>query len=170
MAPSGATRCIMTTDDDATVWHALYQLETKYWHDVDFNSGRAAHEFYVAEGLFVVGDNCFRGRERIREFYAWRERRGTSTVRSVRTTRHLVSNLLVDRAAADEVRVTGVISFFDGVGRPPVMSTKPAILIADISNECVRGEDGRWRFKSHVLQPVFMGDEVPLSIAVDLSR
>ena len=35
---------------------------------------------------------------------------------------------------------------------------------------CVHDEEGNWRFKSHRLRPVFMGAEVPLSMAVDLTR
>jgi hypothetical protein len=44
------------------------------------------------------------------------------------------------------------------------------ILIADLLNICLLDEDGAWRFRSHHLQPVFIGAEVPLSLAVDLTR
>jgi hypothetical protein len=75
--------------DNIVLWHALYSLEARYWHEVDTNGGANAHTFYTADGLLAVGDNEFRGRE---------------------------------------------------------------------------------RFKSHRLRPVFMGAEVPLSMAVDLTR
>src|SRR5580704_16364063 len=83
-------------DADLVLWHALYSLEARYWHDVDLNGGGNAHSFYTADGLFAVGDNEFRGREQIRQFYAWRAQRGLATVRSLRTTRHLISNLWVE--------------------------------------------------------------------------
>ena len=156
--------------DDADLWHALYNLEARYWRDVDANDGRTAHELYASECIFRVGDNEFRGQEKIRQFYAWREQRGLSTVRSLRTTRHLISNFIAEPAGEREARAFGTISFFEASGRAPVMAVSPAILIADLENVCALGDDDRWRFKAHILRPIFMGDDVPLSLAVDLTR
>ena len=155
---------------DLALWHALYGLEVRYWHEVDCNGGANAHSFYTADGVFAVGENEFRGRERIEQFYAWRGRRGTETVRSLRTTRHLISNLWVEATADREAKAFGVISFYDGSGRAPVRESNPPVMIADLLNICVCDEEGAWRFKSHRLRPVFMGAEVPLSLAVDLTR
>ena len=47
----------MTTHDQLLLWHALYQLEARYWHEVDCNGGRDAHQFYLSDGLMVVGHN-----------------------------------------------------------------------------------------------------------------
>ena len=155
---------------DLVLWHALYGLEVRYWHEVDCNGGANAHSFYTADGVFAVGENEFRGCERIEQFYAWRGRRGMETVRSLRTTRHLISNLWVEATADREAKAFGVISFYDGSGRAPVHESNPPIMIADLLNICVLDEEGAWRFKSHRLRPVFMGAEVPLSLAVDLTR
>lgn len=155
---------------DLILWHALYSLEVRYWHDVDFNHGRNAHAFYAPDGVFAVGGNEFCGREKIRQFYTWREQRGVATVRSLRTTRHLISNLGVESVGPREARAFGVISFFEAPGRAPVMGSKPPILVADLVNACALEDDDEWRFKSHLLRPVFMGDDVPLSLAVDLTR
>jgi hypothetical protein len=156
--------------DDLVLWHALYGLEVRYWHEVDRNGGAAAHSFYIHEGVFAVGENEFCGRERIEQFYAWRGRRGMETVRSLRTTRHLISNLWVEAIGAREANAFGVISFHDGAGRAPVPESNPPVMVADLLNVCVLDQDGAWRFKSHRLRPVFMGAEVPLSMAVDLTR
>jgi len=88
----------------------------------------------------------------------------------VRTTRHLISNFDVEPGDHGHARAVGVVSFFDVPGRAPVMESKPPILVADLANDCVLCDDDVWRFQSHVLRPVFMGDDVPLSIAVDLRR
>jgi hypothetical protein len=117
-----------------------------------------------------VGDNEFVGSERIRQFYAWRGRRGMETVRSLRTTRHLISNLWVEASGEREAKAFGVISFYDGSGRAPVAESNPPVMVADLLNVCVLDAEGAWRFKSHRLRPVFMGAEVPLSMAVDLTR
>ena len=47
--------------DEAALWYALHCLETNYWHDVDFNAGSKAHEFYLSDGLFAVGDGLLPG-------------------------------------------------------------------------------------------------------------
>ena len=88
----------MSTHDEVRLWHALYRLEARYWHEVDFNGGRNAHEFFLPDGLMVVGHNRFHGREKIREFYAWRERQAATAISSVKTTRHLIHNLYVNWA------------------------------------------------------------------------
>ena len=95
---------------DFELWHALYTLEVRYWYDVDFNDGRNAHLFYLADGVFSVGDNEFHGRDRIRDFYAWRQARGTTTVRSLRSTRHLLSNLVIPRRPAQGLFAANFLS------------------------------------------------------------
>ena len=72
----------MNTHEEVMLWHALYQLETRYWHEVDANGGRNAHEFYLPDGLMVVGHNRFQGRDKIKEFYAWRERQAVTAISS----------------------------------------------------------------------------------------
>ena len=88
----------MNDSEDAALWYALYRLETSYWFEVDFNAGCNAHEFYVDDGLFAVGDNRFQGQDRIRAFYVWRQQRGHTT------TRHLISNLQVARIVVEALR------------------------------------------------------------------
>jgi hypothetical protein len=51
----------MPDTDDVVLWYALYRLITNYWFEVDFNGGGNGHDFYVPDGLFVVGDNRFQG-------------------------------------------------------------------------------------------------------------
>lgn len=160
----------MAAHDPVGLWHALYQLEASYWHDVDCNGGRSAHEFYPPDGVLVVGHNRFQGREKIREFYAWRERQAATAISSVKTTRHLISNLFIESSAGRSVKVLGIVSFYGAAVRPPAPQSKPPMLIADLVNECVLGDDGCWLYQSHTLQPVFMSHEAPPSIAIDTRR
>jgi len=145
----------MNAHDEVQLWHALYHLEARYWHEVDSNCGRNAHEFYVPDGLMVVGHNRFEGREKIREYYAWRQRPGICS----QPTRHLISR----RCA----KVMGIVSFYGASGRPPAPQSKPPKLVADLINECILDDKSGWQFKSHTLQPVFVSHEAPPSIAVD---
>jgi hypothetical protein len=159
----------MNTHEEADLWHALYCLEARYWHEVDSNRGRNAHEFYVPDGLMVVGHNRFQGRDKIKEFYEWRQRMATTSISST-TTRHLINNLFVEPRDDGRAKVLGIVSFYSAAVRAPAPQCKPPTLVADLVNECVLDGDSRWQFKSHTLQPVFMGHEAPLSIAIDTHR
>ena len=160
----------MSTHDELQLWHALYRLEARYWHDVDCNGGRNANEFFLPDGLMVVGHNRFQGREKIREFYAWRERQAATAISSVKTTRHLINNLHVESSDEHSAKVLGIVSFYGAVARPPAPQSKPPMLIADLISECVWDAEHGWRFKSHILEPVFMSHEAPLSLAIDTRR
>jgi len=149
---------------DGALWYGLYHLETSYWHDVDSHQGRNAASFYLEDGVFAIGDNVFRGTERISEFYAWR--RGHTRA----TTRHVLSNLMITQAGGREAHAQGLLHFYQAEGQPPVWESSAAILVADVINHCVLDDNDVWRFKSHVLRPIFMGNNVPLSLAFDLTR
>src|SRR5262249_57453877 len=121
--------CDMSAHDELLLWHALSSLEARYWHDVDFNCGRNAHEFYRPDGVMVVGHNRFEGRDKIREFYQWRERQTVTAVSSVKTMRHLLSNLVVDPSGEGRATLLGVVSFYGPAANPPVSHPKPPLLI-----------------------------------------
>ena len=160
----------MGDHDKLLLWHALHDLEARYWHDVDFNCGRNAHEFYRPDGVMVVGHNRFEGRNKIREFYQWRERQTVTAVSSVKTMRHLISNLFIESSSECRATALGIISFYGASARPPVTQSKPPMLVADLVSDWESEGDGRWLLQSHVIRPVFMSDEVPLSIAIDARR
>jgi len=151
----------MSDTPDAGLWYALNRLETNYWWDVDLNGGRNAHEFYLADGLYAVGQNRFAGHDQIRTFYAWRARRGPTT------SRHLINNLQVFATDDNHARLVAVLSLFWANDRPPVQGAPSPCLIADVIGECVCGEGGTWRFRSHVVQPVFVGRDIPLSLSIN---
>jgi hypothetical protein len=154
----------MPDSNDMALWHALYRFTTGYWYEVDFNGGNNAHEFYLPGALFAVGNNRFEGQEKISAFYAKRRRRG------VITARHLVNNFQVLPIDTHQVRLIGVLSLYYAQGHPPHHGTHPPMLVADISADCERGGDERWRYRSHVLSPLFIGNAVPISVSVDTER
>jgi hypothetical protein len=145
---------------DAQLWYAIHSLLVNYWREVDFNEGRNAHDFYLADASFIVGDNQFRTSEGIKTFYAWRRKREKFG------SRHLLSDLLVIAGGERRAKCFGVMTLHRATGRPPFRNTVPT-LIADLRCECVLGDDDYWRFASHVLDPLFIGDDVPLSLSVN---
>jgi hypothetical protein len=53
--------------------------------------------------------------------------------------------------------VQGIVCLY-GADGSPVFESRPPTMIADLRNECVLEDDGQWRFKSHVLVPLFRGE------------
>ena len=143
------------------LWYELSRLEARYWREVDCNAGRDAHEFYRTDGVFRIGKNCFAGRDCIRLFYQWRESHCHAT-----TTRHFVDNLIVESAGEDFARAVGLVTYLrkDRVAMGS-KGTAP-VLIADLVSDCVRGDDGVWRYASHALAPALASDFAPLSMSV----
>ena len=83
------------------------------------------------------------------------------------TARHLISNLQVFETDDGQARLVAALSLFRANGRPPVQVAHPLVLIADVVGECVRDENGTWRYRSHVINPVFVGTDLPLGLAFD---
>jgi hypothetical protein len=163
-AVSGRIAEQMQDTDDPALWYALNRLMTDYWADVDHNGGEEAHEFYLPGALYAVGNNRFEGAEKIRAFYARRRQQGSTT------TRHLVGNLRVFAEDPRHVRVVGIMSLYRADGRPPIRGVRPPAMISDFEAQCVLADDQLWRFRSHVLRPIFVGSDLPASISIDPQR
>jgi len=154
----------MLDTDDPALWYALNRLLANYWADVDDEGGSHAHEFYVPEAVYTVGDNRFEGADKIRAFYARRRQHGTIT------TRHLVNNLRAFRDDERRTRAIGVMSLYRADGPPPIERVRPPAMIADFEAGCVLGDDRLWRFRSHIIWPIFVGSDRPASISIDPQR
>ena len=144
----------MGAEDNRATCQRLIDLESAYWYEVDHNWGRSAHEFYLPDGVFAIGEKRMHGREEIQNFYRWRQGRGE------RTARHVVSNFLVRTSGERHARAECILCLYAADGAP-VLESKPAIMIADVINDYVLNDDDRWLLQSRVLRPVFMGGESP---------
>ena len=154
----------MLDTNDLALWYALNRLMTNYWADVDHNGGNHAHEFYLPDALYAVGNNRFEGVEKIRAFYARRRQVGNST------TRHLVSNLQASQDEVGRARAVGIMSLYRADGRPPIRGVRAPAMIADFEAQCVLGDDRMWRLRSHLLRPIFVSSDLPASISIDPQR
>jgi hypothetical protein len=145
------------------LWYNLHDTEVRHWYDVNLNDGKTVHELYTDDGLFAVGPQERRGRTAIREFYAARAKRG------VRTARHVLTNFRILPGDRDRrARATGLICLYAG-DKPPMLDSNPPVLIADLVNEYISDENGVWRYRSHILKPIFVGDDRFVRQAVGLS-
>lgn len=127
----------------------LHALEAEYWYEVDHNFGRSATAFYEPAGTFTIAGNVLRGREEIAGFYRRREERGE------RTARHVIANPRLTVVTADHARFESIMLLYADDG-PPVLESKPPVMIADVTTEYVRS-GGRWSVRARTLQPIFEG-------------
>src|SRR6202035_1749687 len=95
------------------------RLMTNYWAEVDSNGGAQAHEFYLPDALYAVGNNRFEGEEKIRALYTRRRQGGRPT------TRHLVDNVRGSRHDALHARALGVMILSRADGSPPFQGARP---------------------------------------------
>ena len=98
----------------------LHALVVDYWHDVDTNWGLG---YYTEDGVFEGTQNPYVGREKIRQFYKWREDRGA------RTVVHAVHNFQCLPEGPDKATCHWFLMLYAADGVPPLPS-KPPIQIS----------------------------------------
>lgn len=143
----------------------LYALLIDYWHDVDTNWGRGAPQYYAEDGVFVGPAASYKGRDKIRAFYKWREDRGA------RTVVHSVHNFQAILEGDDKATCHWFLMLYAADGEP-VLPTHPPIQIAYMTDRLVRDPDEGWlvtyrRFENWfeggtpTTNPVLDDDETP---------
>src|SRR5690349_10750039 len=96
-----------TFHDDSLHANIAYKdLLIEYWHDVDTNWGKTAHEFYTEDGRFSTSINTRVGRDAIKKFYDGREGRGE------RVARHLINNHRITIHDRNRVSTVWILSLF----------------------------------------------------------
>jgi uncharacterized protein (TIGR02246 family) len=136
----------------------LRQNAIDYWYRVDHEGGAGVSEMFVEDGVFHAGPgDPLVGREAIGAFYAWRLERGA------RTSRHIITNFHVAFDGGRTARTTCVMLLYGTDGTPPHKGTGAA-MIADMVDDCVKGDDGLWRYARRNFVPLYMG-EAELTVA-----
>ena len=139
---------------------ALRQNAVDYWYRVDHEGGAGVSEMFVADGVFYAGPgDPLVGRAAIEAFYAWRRERGE------RTSRHIVTNFHAAFDGDRKARTTCVMMLYGTDGTPPHSGTAAA-MIADMIDDCVKGDDGVWRYARRDFTLLYMG-EAELTLAPD---
>lgn len=130
----------------------LRQNAIDYWYRVDHEGGAGVSHMFVEHGVFHAGPgDPLVGREAIEAFYAWRQGRGT------RTSRHIITNFHAAFHGARAARTTCVMLLYGTDGTPPHKGTGAA-MIADMVDDCVKGDDGVWRYARRNFVPLYMSD------------
>ncbi len=143
---------VTTFNLDPVTLRIRQELETlaiEYWHEVDFNWGARAHEFYTADATFTTSIRTRRGRDAIRQFYLDRKARGA------RVSLHVVNNFRVVVESPCRVRCEYIMSLYAADGEP-VLPSRPAIMIARVTEIAVReSESHPWLYADRTLTPLF---------------
>jgi hypothetical protein len=136
--------------DELRIRQELEVLNIAFWRDVDSNWGRTAHEFFTEDGVYTTSQKSRKGRDAIRGFYSDRQDRGD------RLARHLINNFHVTVHDADHATAEWTMCLYAADGVAP-LDSEPPILIGAVTDECVRGADGKWRYASRTTKPLFKG-------------
>lgn len=141
----------------------LRQNAIDYWFRVDHHGGAGVSEMFLEHGVFHAGPGePLVGRAAIEAFYAWRRGRGQ------RTSRHIVTNFHAAFDGPGKARTTAIMILYGTDGAPPHHGTGAA-MIADMIDECVKGDDGLWRYARRDFTPLYLGG-AELTVAPDSLR
>src|SRR5262245_11244647 len=141
----------MDTLERLQILREIEDLSIDYWNDVDTNWGQKAHEYFTEDGSYTTTLQTRTGRAAIKDFYDAREKRGD------RVARHFINNHKITIHDRNRVSAVWILSLFAADGMP-VLPSKPAIMIADVHDEIVRGAEGRWLYKSRTIRALFRDD------------
>ena len=136
--------------DELRIRQELELLNIAFWRDVDSNWGRKAHEYFTEDGVYTTSHKARTGHEAIKEFYTGRQAKGD------RVARHLIHNFHVIVKDENHATAEWTMCLYAEDGVPPLLS-EPPIMIGAVTDECVRGADGRWRYASRTTRPLFKG-------------
>lgn len=145
----------MNPEERAAATQVLYMNMVDYWYEVDMNGGAGVSRMYVEDGIFHAGPGKpLVGRAAIEQFYSWRKDRG------VRTSRHVITNFRAVFHDASHATTYCVMMLLAADGAP-VLPSAPPIVTADLIDECVKCDDGIWRYVKRDFTPLFMGGAAP---------
>jgi hypothetical protein len=132
-----------------------------YWHDVDTNWGRNAGDYYTDDAVFIGGTATYTGKAQIQAFYQWRIDRNVP-----RAAIHGVSNFRVALDSPTQATGTWYLLLYAADGVPP-LPTHPPIHMSLVTDICVKGDDGKWRYKSRKFDTIFEGGAKPTNPKLD---
>ena len=138
----------------------LQQLLAEFVRELDLNDSLNAADFYTEDGKFVVGSQTYTGRAAIKKFYADRNERVRTELKSgARTLRHTFLNIAISIRDNDHATVHFTNVNYSGEGKPPVVGLSGPAMVADCRMEFRREADDQWLIAEFVPEPVFIGND-----------
>lgn len=140
----------MNSEQRLRITGELEMLLADFWHDVDTNWGRRAAQFYTEDGVFEASQYSYRGRDKINEFYQFRQSRGP------RVAVHAVTNFRAVPQDDHTAISTWYLLLYASDGEPILPSAAP-IQIALATDLCVKESNGQWQYKHRKFDVWFKG-------------
>ena len=122
----------------------------EYWHEIDFNDGRDASNYYVPEAEFHGQFASYLGVEKIQQFYDWRRDQGP------RLSVHSFTNFRSWFTGADSAEATNFLFLYAANG-VKVLPTHPPVTISLATDRYVLRE-GRWLCTYRRFEHLFESD------------
>lgn len=122
----------------------------EYWHEIDFNGGRNASDYYVPEAEFHGQFASYHGVEKIQQFYDWRREQGP------RLSVHSFTNFRARFTGPDSAEATNFLFLYAANG-VKVLPTHPPITISIATDKYVR-QDGKWLCTYRRFEHLFEGE------------
>jgi uncharacterized protein (TIGR02246 family) len=136
-------------DASAEMRQSIEALNAEFAWLIDHRNGVGVAELFAPDGVYDMSNQVYSGRGQIAQFYEARKARGR------RAARHVFTNLHLTPEGPDRATGTVILTLYAYDGEPPYPAA--AILIADYNDIYVRDRDGRWRYQSRTIVPVFGG-------------
>lgn len=136
-------------DEMQTAWLAINQLVSDFAYSIDMENGERTAELFTEDGWYESDNRRSTGREAIREAYRRRAARGP------RTSRHIFTNLRIERLDESAYRGTALLLLFAEDGYPPARAHP--LLVADVHDiYLISGSTARLR--SRRLDSIFAAE------------
>lgn len=150
----------MATGDHApgkveiAAWIAIHELISEFAYSIDIDNGVRTAELFTEQGWYESDSRRSTGREAIRQAYERRAARG------VRTSRHIFTNVKLERVGDSAYRGKSLLLLFAEDGHPPLLPIP--LLVADVEDEyffdgnsaLIRSRQLRTVFRSDSHDPV----------------
>ncbi|SFP45720.1 nuclear transport factor 2 family protein [Variovorax sp. 770b2] len=129
-----AATCLLPATDQAAIERLLTDFA---WH-ADHGDASALGELFAPEGTLRVGGLDLSGRQAITDDCLRR------AAQPGRRTRHVWSNLRIERALPSHIVATAVQVTYEQLGEGQAMQVR----VNDMADTFVKDSDGRWLFAS----------------------
>jgi uncharacterized protein (TIGR02246 family) len=127
----------LTIDDQL----AIQQLVARYSHAIDGGDGAAYAGTFVEDGVLDAGALQLQGSHALAQF-------ATEFPNSVRSPRHVATNLVID-GTGDDATCKAYVQLFAGVGEPP----HHQVTASGVYDDTLSKADGTWRFVRRTFIP-----------------
>lgn len=144
----------MTLTHRVALTQELALILADYWHEIDFNGGAQASDYYTPDAEFHGQFASYIGREKIQAFYDWRRAQGA------RLSVHSFTNFRAWYTGDDIAEATNFLTLYAANGERPLASHVPVTV--SLATDRFQRVDGQWLCTYRRFEHLFESD-VPVT-------